>query len=158
MTACLTGLLACGPQLGSLPTDPDDGGSAGGPPIQLTLVGDTIKTGALRSGIYTCRIDLSAHVSGGGRGASVSWNSAVVTFRDPGPGEVMRSRSGWTTDMLTRFFGLSAPQVASPADLEGGPWEFGDPQGRTFVIDLEFGYTPSDTHVVRYSTWRVRCT
>jgi hypothetical protein len=60
--------------------------------------------------------------------------------------------------MLTRFFGLANPRVPTPADLEGGPWEFGDSQGRPYLLEIEFGHTPSDTGVVTYTTWRVRCT
>jgi hypothetical protein len=59
--------------------------------------------------------------------------------------------------MLVRFFGLSVPSVAVPVELEGGPTEFGDSGGRPYLLELRFGYVPSDTDVLAHATWRLRC-
>ncbi len=153
-------VAACGPQLASLPTDPDDGSGndPDAPPIQLVLAGDSIQAGTLRSnGLHVCRVSLGARATGGGSRGAISWTSAVVRFRDPSPPETIRSSSGWTTDMITRFFSLPNSRVSLPADLEGGPWEFGDRRG-PYLLELEMAYRPSDTGALTWVVWRVRCT
>jgi hypothetical protein len=123
----------------------------------MVLTGDSIESGVLRSsGFFTCRVDFDAQVTGGNSSASISWNPGVVTFREPDATEAIRSRSGWTTDMVTRFFSSPSTRVPVPASLRGGPWEFGDRKG-PFVLEIEFGFTPSDTQQRVTRIWRSRC-
>jgi hypothetical protein len=149
---------ACWPETGEWPTAPDAGSpGAAAEPVSLVLSGDSVFAGVAASAGFTCRVRLTGHLSGGARGASISWQSAVITFRDPAGTQAPRSTSGWSSDFVTRFFGLGRPEVSSPAELSGGPLDFADPHGRPFVLELDFGYTPSDTRIERRATWRLRC-